>query len=427
MKEQLTRSIKTLGFSALAINGLIGAGIFALPAAAAESSGDFSPWMFVVCGLLMSTIILSFAQLATHYRGTGGPVLYAQEAFGPIVAFQTGWLMYVGRVSALAANSNALVIYLALLFPLFGSGLWHALALTTIILVLASSNLFGVRSAMGAINVLTVLKLIPLLLFVAFGLTWFDGARIFSMADAPLDHMSASLLLLVYAFVGFEGAVVPAGEAKNPRRDIPRALVQTLLFTVLLYFLIQSVSVSVLEDAASSTAPLSDAAGLMMGSWGAIMLTIAAMISITGNLAAIFFAAPRMTYALAIEKNLPPWFGRVSANSRVPANSIFFMTALALVLALTGSFVWLAIISSLARLVGFGICMAALLKLRIEQTAPSRVIIHAMLPGAALLICVWLAMQASGRAWLLTVGFMLLGAALFFLARRNRGELTASS
>ncbi len=419
MKEKLNRSIKTIGFSALAINGLIGAGIFALPAAAAESSGSFSPWMFVICGLLMSTVILSFAQLASHYSNTGGPVLYAQEAFGPIVAFQTGWLLYIGRVTGLAANSNALVIYLGLLFPVFADGFMHSFALTSVILLLTASNVFGVRSAMGTISVLTILKLAPLLLFIAVGVTWFDVEQIFSLKDAPIDNMSASLLLLVYAFVGFEGAVIPAGEAKDPKKDIPKALLQTLIFTTILYFLIQSISVSVLENAASSKAPLSDAAGIMLGSWGAILLTITAILSIAGNLASIFFAAPRMTYALSIEKNLPSWFGKVNEKSKVPTNSIYFLAILALVLALTGSFVWLAIISSLARLIGFGVCMAVLIKLKIQQQKPLfERSLQMLLPVMGLTVCIWLAAQAKGQAWLLTAGFIVLGAGLYYLAKR---------
>ncbi len=419
MNEKLNRSIKTIGFSALAINGLIGAGIFALPAAAAESSGSFSPWMFVICGLLMSTVILSFAQLASHYSNTGGPVVYAQEAFGPIVAFQTGWLLYIGRVTGLAANSNALIIYLGLLFPVFADGFMHSVALTAVILLLTASNVFGVRSAMGTISVLTILKLAPLLLFIAVGVTWFDVEQIFSMKDAPIENVSASLLLLVYAFVGFEGAVIPAGEAKNPKKDIPRALMQTLVFTMILYFLIQSISVSVLSDIVSSKAPLSDAAGIMMGSWGAILLTITAILSITGNLASIFFAAPRMTYALSIEKSLPVWFGRVNEKSKVPTHSIYFFAVLALVLALTGSFVWLAIISSLARLIGFAVCMAVLIKIKIQQQKPLfERGLQMLLPVAGLTVCIWLAAQAKSQAWLLTAGFILLGAVLYYLAKR---------
>ncbi|PCJ47254.1 MAG: hypothetical protein COA74_11985 [Gammaproteobacteria bacterium] len=420
MKEKLSRSITTLGFSVLAINGFIGAGIFLLPAAAAESTGSFSPWMFVICGLLMSTIVLSFAQLASYYRGTGGPVLYANEAFGPLVGFQTGWLLYVGRVTALAANSNALIIYLSFLFPIFSDGIMHGFALSAVILLLTASNVFGVRSAMGTISVLTFLKLAPLLLFIVVGLAWIDVDQIFSVKDAPLDKVSTSLLLLVYAFVGFEGAVVPAGEAKDPKKSIPRALIQSVIFTIILYFLVQSITVSVLEQAGSSKAPLSDAAGVMFGSWGVLLLTITAILSITGNLAATFFAAPRMTYALANEKSLPAWFGKINEKYKVPANSIYFMSALALVLAISGSFVWLAIISSLARLIGFAVCMLALIKLKSKQDGLVEKVLQMFVPLLGLSVCIWLSTQASNQAWMLTLGFIVLGTGLYYLARIKR-------
>ncbi len=422
--EKLNRSISQIGFAALAINGLIGAGIFALPAAAAEASGHFSPWMFVICGLLMSPIILSFAQLSSYFRGTGGPIVYAHEAFGPATAFQTGWLLYIGRVTALAANSNALVFYLATLWPVFNDDIIRSVTITLIILLLSASNLFGIRSAIETVKTITLLKLLPLLLFTAMGINYLDADQLFSTTDAQPDTFSASLLLLVYAFIGFEGASIPAGEARKPQRDIPRALIQTLLFTTVLYFLIQSISMAVLENPAASDVPLADAAEVMFGGPGAVIMVVAAIVSISGNLAAIMLAAPRMTYALSIEKSLPAWFGNVENSSKVPRNSIYFITVLSLVLALTGSFVWLAIISSLARLIGYGICIAAIPVIDKKAVRDDHAI---RLPGGLLIpfiafgVCCWLASQANLDSWLLTGGFIILGTIFYFIARtRNR-------
>ncbi|HFB66249.1 MAG TPA: amino acid permease [Aeromonadales bacterium] len=422
-KEKLNRSIGRLGFAALAINGLIGAGIFVLPASAAKVSGQFSPWMFVFCGLLMATVVLSFASLSSYFKGTGGPVVYAQEAFGSAVAFQTGWLLYVGRVTALAANSNALLFYLALIYPGFATGLQHDITLSVIIILLAATNIFGVRSAMGTVNFITFLKLIPLLLFIIFGVGYIQPNELFSTADFNADSFDSSLLLLIYAFIGFESAVIPAGEAREPRKDIPKALIQTLIFTTLLYFLIQSVSVAVLPQIASSTSPLSDAAGKILGSFGAMMMTIAAIVSITGNLASVMVAAPRMTYALSINGNLPKWFGEVNERFKVPANSIYFMASLALILALTGSFVKLAIISSLARMIGYGVCMASLPVISARSTIKTN---RFKLPGGMLIplvalgITIWLSLQANSKAWIYTGAFIMLGGLLYVLEKYQR-------
>ncbi len=422
-KENLNRSISRLGFAALAINGLIGAGIFVLPASAAKASGMFSPWMFVFCGLLMGTVVLSFASLSSYFKGTGGPVVYAQEAFGSAVAFQTGWLLYVGRVTALAANSNALLFYLALIHPGFAVGLTHDITLSAIIILLAASNVFGVRNAMGTVNIITFLKLVPLLLFIIMGVGYIRPHDLFSMADFNADSFDSSLLLLIYAFIGFESAVIPAGEAREPRKDIPRALILTLLFTTLLYFLIQSVSVAVLPQIASSTSPLSDAAAKIMGSLGALMMTVAAIISITGNLASVMVAAPRMTYALSINGHLPKWFGEVSERFKVPAHSIYFMASLALILALTGSFVKLAIISSLARMIGYGVCMASLPIISARSTLKTDLFKlpgGPMIPLVALGVTIWLSLQASPKSWLLTGAFILLGGFLYALEKYQR-------
>ena len=271
-KEKLKRSISRLGFSLLAINGLIGAGIFVLPAAAAEAGGFFSPWMFLICGLLMATVILSFSMLASYFRGTGGPVVYANEAFGPAVAFQTGWLLYLGRVTALAANANALAIYLTLLWPPLAEGWWHQVIIVCAILILTGSNIYGVKKAMSFVGLITFLKVTPLIIFIVWGLPHLELNALFSTSDFSTQAVGSSMILLVYAFIGFEGAVIPAGEAKNPTRDIPRALIQTLVFTTILYMLIQAVSISLVDNLSESDAPLSQASSVLFGNSGFIIM-----------------------------------------------------------------------------------------------------------------------------------------------------------
>ncbi len=425
-QEKLKRSIGQFGFALLAINGLIGAGIFALPAAAAEAGGFFSPWMFLICGLLMSTVVLSFAMLSSFFDGTGGPITYANEAFGPAIAFQTGWLMYLGRVSALAANSNALVLYLSFFWPSVAEGWMHHLIVIAIITVLAISNILGVKKAMNLVSFVTFLKITPLLLLILFGFADLELNKIFSLEDYSTEAVASSMLLLVYAFIGFEGAVIPAGEAKKPKHDIPRALIRTLLFTTILYVLIQSVSISILPSLASSNKPLSDVAEVIFGPVGLIIMTVTASISIFGNLGAIFVAAPRMTYALGTEQSLPEWFSKVSEEHHVPVNSILFLAGFAMILAVSGSFVWLAIISSLARMIGFGICMMSLavISKKREVTESTFVLPFGMLiPFIALIICIGLAFQASHQSWLMTGGFIVFGSGLYYLGKKQRVKL----
>jgi len=417
IKENLNRSISRFGFAALAINGLIGSGIFVLPALAAKSAGPLSPWMFLLCGILMSTVVLTFAKLSSFFSGTGGPIIYAEMAFGDALSFQTGWLLYFGRVTALAANAHALLFYLSLIFPIFEQNLWHQMAVAMIILSIAFFNLSGVDKAIKTVNFITYLKIVPLILFILIGIFYVNKTDIIPNAKWHVESLSSSLLLLIYAFIGFESAVVPAGEAHSPQKDIPKALIQTLIFTTVLYFLIQLISIAVLPDLQQSKSPLSDVAGVLLGPVGAMIMTFTAIISIFGNLSSVMVAAPRMTYSLSLHGNLPKWFGAISNKYKVPHYSIYFTTILALILALSGSFVVLAVVSSLARMIGYGICIGALPKISAKLNQfqnqfklPGKMLI----PSIAFLVTIGLALQAPMKSWIYTlifigVGFLLHG------------------
>lgn len=419
-EENLSRSISRFGFAALSINGLIGSGIFVLPALAAKTAGEFSPWMFFICGLLMSTVVLTFSKLSSYFSGTGGPIVYAQEAFGDAVSFQTGWLLYFGRVSALAANANALLFYLSLISSHFLDPVVHKVTVAVVILSVAGFNLLGVKKAIQTVNVLTYLKIVPLILFIGVGIFYIQPEKLFSTNGLHTESFSTSMLLLVYAYIGFESAVVPAGEARNPRKDIPQALMMTLTFTTMLYFLIQMVSINLLPQLSQSNSPLADAAGIMAGPVGVLLITSTAVISIFGNLSSVMVAAPRMTYSLAINGNLPKWFGRISTNTRIPHLSIYFTTAMALILALTGSFVFLAVVSSLARMIGYGICIGALPTIRktqIKDDDQFRLAGGYLIPVIAFIVTIWLSLQANLQSWGYTLAFILLGFVFFALER----------
>ncbi len=237
--------------------------------------------------------------------------------------------------------------------------------------------------------------------------------------------LGETILILLYAFVGFESAVVPAGEARNPRKDIPRAITFTVLTITVIYFLIQMISVSIMPELASSKTPLADVAEILMGATGAAMLTMGAVFSIGGNCSSSMLSAPRMTYALAKLDSLPAWFGVIHPRYKTPLNSILFYAVLGLVLALSGSFIWLAVVSTLARLLSYILGVAALpvLEKRIEKTEGQ---FHLpggyFIPALALLLCLWLVSFASMTAWLTTAGFFALGSILYLASSRRRKD-----
>ena len=424
-KNSLDREISRLGFAAIALNGVIGAGIFALPAVAAARSGNFSPWLFLFCAVLIMSVVLCFSRAASFVSDTGGPIQYAGQAFGPFAGFQTGWLTYIGRLAALGANIKLMVIYAGWFWAPLASGLVHQLAVVLIFTILAASNVVGVRKSMAVVYLFSAMKLAPLLLLVVLGISHVRPDLLIESGLPEITTFGETVLVLLYAFVGFESAVVLAGEARDPQRDIPRALTITVLIITVFYFLIQWISISALPGLADSKTPLADVAAVVLGTSGAALLTFGAVFSIGGNCSASMLSAPRMTYALARMGSLPQWFGRVHPRFHTPINSIVFYAVVALGLALSGSFVWLAVVSTLARLLSYILSVAALpiLERTMKPTEDQfRLPGGYLIPAVALILCLWLITYASVTAWLTTVGFFLLGSVLYFLSGRKDEE-----
>ena len=417
----LQREIGKLGFSAIVLNGTIGAGIFALPAVAAVATGLFSPWMFVICGLLIMTVVLSMASAASFFSDTGGPASYVTHAFGKFAGFQMGWLFTLSRIASFAANINLMVTYASWFWEPLASGLPRIITITVVCLLLVYVNVIGVKRGLAALFVITALKLIPLSVLVLLGLTKINP-DIFIAAELPVfEGLGETILVLLYAFVGFESSVIPAGEARNPRRDIPWALVKTTIFIGVFYFLIQLVSISVAPNIGNSETPLADVAMILMGTAGAGLLALGAVFSIGGNLSAMMLSAPRMIYAMAHDHTLPAWFGDIHSRYHTPAHSIIFLGIFVLALALSGSFVWLAAMSTVVRLLVYAGCILSLPRLQ-KSIKPVEGQFHLpgglIIPAIALLLSLWLTTHASTESWLVTGAFAVLGSVFYALTRR---------
>ena len=422
----LKREIGQLGFGAIALNGTIGAGIFALPAIAVQRAGLFSPWLFVICGLLTMLLVLSLSRVASYFRDTGGPVTYAAAAFGPFAGFQTGWLLTLARAASFAANAHLMVTYAGWFWPPLVDTGWHMTAVVLVCVVLSAINVVGVKQGLMAIFALTLLKLLPLVLLVVLGISQ-TNPQIFTSAEIPpLDSLGETALILFYAFVGFESALIPAGEARSPRRDIPLALVKTVLAVSVFYFLIQVVTISVAPDIGNSNTPLADVALILMGTAGAAVLTLGAVFSISGNLTSSMLSAPRMLYVMGHDGSLPPWLARVHEKFRTPSNAIISYGLFSIVLALSGGFVWLAIMSTAVRLVVYMMCILTLPVLdrkNDEYEGQFSLPGGLTIPVLALLLNFWLMTHVSIQSWLVCVGFMALGSILYFFTSHNRATV----
>lgn len=406
---------------------MIGAGIFALPGKVAVNAGLLSPWLFLIVGALFICVVLTFAELSSYYNKTGGPVLYASDAFGPLAGFSTGWAIYLSRVTAFAANANVMATYLASLHEFFAGDLSRLAIISVVTLGLTWANVIGVRDGMRTMAVFTFLKVTPLLLMVVLGLQHVTGATLIPGGDLVIDELGSTTLLLIYAYVGFETLGVTAGETSKPRRTLPRAYVGSMLGVSALYFLVVLVYISVIDPLDYETATLVDVGRGLAGPVGAIVMTLAAVFSIGGNLAAGILAAPRLTFSMAEKQMLPRWFGHIHVRYATPDRSILVMGALALTLALTGTFVKLAIASAVVRLLGYIVCIAALPSIRRAADADARRRAFRLkggmtIPGIALVICFWLLAQSKTESWIAVMILLSIGWLFYAIENHSQGR-----
>ncbi|MDN3202812.1 APC family permease [Algoriphagus sediminis] len=423
IKEKLPRNLGLWGVWMLVVNGFIGAGIFGLPSGAAALAGEYSVFIYVICALLMLPVILSFAEVGSYFKGTGGPTKYGTAAFGPFIGFQGGWLYYLARLISFSANSVLLTDSIGYFFPALAAGNGRLLTLVLIIGILTLVNIIGSSESMKSMGLFTLIKFTVLIGLVFSGVIML-GPEVIPSFDSALpmgSDIGAATLLLIYAFVGFEGAVVPAGEAKNPERDMPLGLILGLAVVVFLYMAIQLVSQAAVPDLASTKTPLLDASAALFGEPGAIFLMVGVTTSVIANLIGAMFSASRVTYALALDQSFPKWFGTVNDKYLTPANSILFFGIVAFVLAAMGSFTFLAAMTVLARLFLFGMTCACIPVLRPKFKDKKVFILKGgyLIPVLGVAACTWLMFQVTWTNIWMTGVLIGIGTVLYLVSRKK--------
>jgi amino acid transporter len=360
----LKRELGKWDLTAIGVNQVIGGAVFALPAALAANAGAWSPWMVAAVGGASMLIALSFAEVASRFEGTGGPYLYTRAAFGRFPAFEVGWMMWFTRVASWASVINVLVASLGFYWPSLTAGVPRMFLMTTLIGAVAAINIAGIRQSSIVVNLLTLGKVLPLAIFIAAGLFFVDWSRL-GLGSAPsLPQFSASGLLLIFAFGGYEAVPVPGGETRNPRRDIPFALIMTIAIVTVVMTLAQIVAVGTLPGLAASRTPLADSAALFLGAAGAAMITIGAVSSTSGNNMGSALSGSRNLFALAEQGDLPQFFCRIHPTLRTPVNAVLVTAGISLVLAVSGTFQSMAQASAISRLVIYTATCASMLRLR---------------------------------------------------------------
>jgi basic amino acid/polyamine antiporter, APA family len=370
----LVRAIGRWSLTALTVNSVIGSGVFGLPATVAGLLGKNSVLAVLIAGAAMGVIMACFAEVASQFAEAGGPYLYARAAFGRLMGILVGWMLYLSQTAAPAANANLFVLYLAEFWPAAKQFWLRVLILTLLIWVLAFINILGARQGTAVSNVFTVAKILPLLMVVLAGaaFTIVRPAALDAAGPSAASTWLNAMVLLFFYYGGFESALAPMSEAKNPRRDSVFALFGALLVCAAIYALVQWVVVGVLGSEAISDRPLAEVARITMGNRGAALVAVGALVSVYGYLSAKLLGMPRVTFALAEGGDLPHWFAAVSPRFHTPWFSILVYATVVWGLALIGTFTWNVTLSVVARLFYYGVICAAVIALRYKQPNAAR-------------------------------------------------------
>ncbi len=423
----LRRALGRWDLVAIGVNQVIGSGIFLLPSRVTEQVGAWAVVAFALAGLASLLVALCFAEVGSRFEVTGGPYVYTRTAFGRLVGFEVGWMQWVTRLTSWAGVANGIPLALGFYIPAMTSGLPHVLFIVGIFGTLAFINLLGVRQAAWAINFFTVSKLLPLGVFILVGLFFMQAEPFTTYQAVTWPQASAAGLLLIFAFGGFDVVPVPAGEASNPRGQVPFAMLVTMATVTAVMLLAQLVTMGTLTDLNESATPLADAAFVFMGTGGALMIGLGSVISMTGNNAGQVLTSSRMVFALAEYGELPERIASVHPRYRTPHVSILVSTGIAMALALSGSFVALATASAVARLITYTGVAAATLRLRSpaferDVRPPTfRIPLGALVPVLAIVVSLIILLGASREQLIGGATALALGAIVFFLNDRMTG------
>lgn len=422
----LERAIGVRALAANAINITVGGGIFVLPAVVAAAIGPSAPIAYIVCAAAMALIVLCFAQAGSRVSLTGGPYAYVELALGKYVGFLVGTLLWLVGTTATAAVGSAFIGSVAVFWAPLAQPIARAIVLAVVFLLFGALNIRGTKQSTRFIELVTVAKLLPLILFVIIGAVLAHGPVpdvIGSLAPAKLGR---SVIVLIFAFAGIEFALVPSGEVRDPARTVPRALFTAMAAITILYVGIQFVAQMILGRslAAEQSAPLTAAARAVAGSGGAIFIGVCASISMFGYVSGMIFTAPRALFAFGRDGILPPAFARLHVRYDTPAVAIVTQCLITFVVAVTGGFAELAILSNIGVLLLYLLCCISAWELRRKNVqtggVPFRIPGGALVPILAVVVIVWILSNATVKEFSVVGAVLVVASVLYYLARGRR-------
>jgi APA family basic amino acid/polyamine antiporter len=420
----LVRAIGARQLTASIINVTIGAGIFVLPAVAAARLGASAPLAYIVCAVLMALIVCCVAAAGSRVSLTGGLYAYVGVAFGPLVGFLAGVLYFLMATFAVASVASAFAGSVGALWPAATAPAVRAILIVALFAGLAAVNVRGVKPGVGVVEVMTIAKLLPLLTLVGVGIWSVNPEYIRWPALPPASAVGETAIVLIFAFVGLEIALVPSGEVRDPTRTVPRALFSALAITTTLYLLIQTVAQGLLGPSISTyaAAPLAEAAGRVLGSGGRLLVLAGAVISMFGYVSGDMLGSPRALFAFARDGMLPAAVARIHPRFQTPYVAIVLYAAVVATVAVSSSFTQLAVLANVAALTLYLMCVAGSYELQRRDVRagglPFAVPAGPLIPVLATCVIVWMLSHVTRREFTIE-GLVLATAALVHLARRR--------
>jgi APA family basic amino acid/polyamine antiporter len=421
----LLREIGVPRLVASIINSTIGAGIFVLPAVAAAGLGPAAPLAYIACGAMMALIVLCLAAAGSRVSLTGGIYAYVEAAFGPFVGFLAGVLYSLSAAMAVAGVASVFVESLAGIWSPAGNPFNRAALLALLFAGVAAVNVRGVKPGARLVVALTLAKLIPLGVLIGAGVWFVRPEHLAVSVLPPVSAVGRTAIVLIFAFVGVEVALVPSGELSHPARTVPRALFTALAVTTTIYLAIQAVALGILGPALAdyAIAPLAEAMARIVGPGGRLFVLAGGMVSMFGYVAGDMLGSPRALFALARDGTLPSALARVHPRFHTPHVAIVVYAALVGAVAVSSRFTELAIVANVAILTLYLLCALASYQLqrRDVRTDGTPFVLPGgfLIPLAAAGAIVWLVSQATIRE--LTVEAVVLScAALAYLGLKTK-------
>jgi amino acid transporter len=420
--HQLVRGIGIPALTANIVSSTIGAGIFVIPAIVARGLGTAAPLAFVCCAIAMVLFVTCFAIAGSRVSLTGGLYAYVEVAFGRYVGFLAGTLYFLTAIGAVAGVVNVLANSVALVIPFLARPVMRIAVMFAVYASLVLINIRGVRQGAGAVTVITVAKLLPLLLFVSVGIFFIHPPNLAWRIWPSSKSLGDAVILLIFAFVGIEVALIPSGEVKNPARTVPRSAYFALVVTTIIYLMIQVVAQGTVgaDLANHHDAPLAESAAKFLGNLGRIILLAGASISAFGFVTSDILSSPRMIFAFGRDGALPQFFAHVHPRYRSPDVAIITYATLAFALSLTGTFEQLAVLSNVAVLLMYLLCCAGcwILVQRDVRSEGEPFNFSGMktVPALAILAIIWILAHATAREFMVT-GIVLVLASVVYLIR----------